>query len=413
MYFFLVLSLIWTIVSANISELSPSKEVFVFTAEWCDIYCDRWLEWISRLENTHPSIVFHRLDIDKDVEQAKRFNLTNGIYSNYKDHYLEVPTCVWVEGSEIHLFNGARTFPGLSKWVHNALEGQYHPIFSTSNLQRLGLWDSKQEASITVLSDKEPTFSPLLAEIPSLGYSWGVVNTPGHPVIFIKSMTNNISMAFDYRWDSVFKKILPPIIPIWLATSPIGLESIRYFGMREVEIHYDGTLDNWWNDLSLDFPYTTFLHFRANESTPQYMSKVMLRSRSVIYQYNSVKRVADEWFRNIWKGNITPKYRQSTEPHECHPQFVDITGDTLWPWLKQHDMLMYTYNKHSSGCEAMFQSLYGLNNSIVLARMNFDENDHEIFPNVAKTDYMYLFKNMTLVKVLNCKESPNISSLFH
>lgn len=408
---FFILAFVLAMAYADTLKLSPNKEVYIFTAEWCDTYCDRWLDWFTVLENKYTSVTFHRLDIDKDKEEAERFNLTSGIYSNYKDHYLEVPTCVWVEGSEVHLFNGARNLPGIEKWLKNALEGQYHPVFTTSNIHDMGIWDNKQAASITVLSEKEPYFGPLLSEIPSLGYSWGVVNDTEKPVIFIRSITNNVSMAFDYRWDSIFKKILPPIIPIWIATTPIGLEAIKFLSVRDVEIHHDGPLEKWWDDVSIDFPYTAFLQYRANETDLQQLPKVIVRSRSVVYEYDSVGRDADVWFRSIWKGDIVPTFRKSAEPEECHAQFVDITGNTLWPWVKKHDILLYTYGQHGSECEPIFQSVYGKNESFVLARMNFDENDHELFPNIAKPHFIYLFKNTKLTRVLNCREDVDIHGL--
>ena len=141
------------------------------------------------------------------------------------------------------------------------------------------------------------------------------------------------------------------------------------------------------------------------------LPKVIVRSRSVVYEYGSIGRDVDLWFRNIWQGGVIPKYRKSVEPKECHAQFVDMTGDTLWSWLKQYDLLLYTYGQNSVECEAIFEPLYGHNNSVVLARMNLDQNDHEIFPNVAKKDYVYLFQNMTLTRVLNCKEKIDITSL--
>ena len=217
-------------------ELEARKEVITFTAKWCDNSCSLWLSWIDELKEKYPQVTFRTYDIDEHFDKASDYNLTSGVYSWIKDDFLSVPISVWVEPPNHYKFNSARTLNGIDKWIENALHKQFHPIFSTNNIHALGEWDKRHEASITVLSKEEPDFSFFLAEMPTLGYSWGVQNHSTTPVIFIRSVFNNVSMAFDYKWENMMHKILSPIIPLWLAKSNLGIETIYNMAKNDNEL---------------------------------------------------------------------------------------------------------------------------------------------------------------------------------
>ena len=394
--------------NAETLKLGAPNRVITFTAKWCDKSCDTWLNWIDNLKKDFPSIYFETYDIDDHFEKASDYNLTEGVFNRFKDDFLSVPISVWLHGDKYYKFNGARTFNGIKTWIKNGLFGQFHPIFVTDNIHELGEWDKRYSSSITVIHNKEPDFGHLLSNIPSLGYAWGVQNHSLSPVIFIRSMLNNVSMAFDFRWENLLSQILAPVIPYWLAVTDIGLESIESLSTNELYIYSNKNLPEWWNDFSNKYPETAFIQFRSNETDDE-MSTTILKSRSVIYKKKSIGKDIIPWFENIWKGMEIPFYRKSVQSKSLYDWLPDISGNDLWDWIKNKNVMLYVYgSKQIPECQYLLHDLKNQNTTAILASFNIEKNDHELFLELSRPGFLFYFSKQKLFNVYKCQDKEKI-----
>ncbi len=406
--------LTWVFIFAFISfvKSSPSFQhdlqntplVVTATATWCDSSCDRWQKWIQNIAKQHTNIQF--ITVDVDSPQAKQYNLTSRKYNQVQDEYIQVPNSVFVTNQQQHNFVGSRTFNGLNIWIQNAIHGQYHPVFTTDNINQLGEWDKRFNASITVISHEEPIFGSILAEIPSLGYAWGMQNYSDTPAIFMRDTQDEISMAFDFQWKGLLKKILPPLIPQETADTDLAVETILFFADYYINI-ITPDIQPWLNRLSKQYENVAFIVEQKQDKTKQI---AFLQKRTVQYKTQDLSIQFVTWFQNIWKGKTRPFYRKSTPPQKQHSWLIDVQGNTLWNYT--NNIILYTYSQNTpEQCKHVFQNYKQYSQDIHIGRFDIQNNDHELFPNDARAGFIFHFENNTLKHVLPCETSRHLHNI--
>ena len=397
--FFVVLVQAHSIVHAN-----PPTIVTV-VAEWCDHSCEKWDGWSRQLAEIYPQILFKTIDVEH--ARALQLNIVTHKYNNsIQDEYIEVPMSIWTNGQHQHTFIGSRTYNGLNVWIQNAMHNQFHPVFTTNNIMDLGKWDTRFNASITVISEQEPMFGAIIAEIPSLGFAWGRQTFSENPTIFIRNTHDEISMIFDYKWEHLMKKILPPIIPQQIAETDLGIETILFFAEHVVHI-FTQNIPDWLHTFATEYPNIAFIHHETHLE-----NKITMNIRSVQYTTNDLTERFETWFRNIWNGKTTPVYRKSRHINDKHNGIVDIQGDDLWEHAKNKTVL-YTYgNNKEQACRNIVRKYKTPTTNITIARFNIRENDHELFPEEARSGFIFYFDNCTLQQIYNCEPSTNLEHIF-
>lgn len=382
---------------------TQNKQVVTFVASWCDDSCNTWIEWTDKLALKYPNVSFKTIDADSELALA--YNISKQKYNDVQDEYIEVPTSIFIENEQHHPFIGSRTFNGINTWINNALHGQHHPLFVSENIRHLGEWDKRFNASITVISKEEPIFGSILAEIPSLGFSWGPQNYSDTPAIFIRNTQNEISMAFDFQWKAIFKKILPPIIPLETANTDLGVEAIHFFSTYQVNI-FAQRIPTWLNEFAKTIEQAAFI-FTKTTNKP----KAIVQIRNTQYVTENLSKTFKQWLEDIWKGLITPKHRKSMTPQDKHEWIIDAQGNTLWEHISQKTIL-FTYDQHSGQkCQQVFELYKHHANDIHMARFDLQNNDHELLPNDAKPGFIFYFEDKTLKNILPCEQN-NIEYIF-
>jgi hypothetical protein len=383
---------------------SPTLKVITFVSSWCDDSCNTWDQWTKQLAHKYTDVEFQTIDADSQL--AKTYNISDKQFTHMQDEYIEVPTSIVIQNQTQHPFIGSRTFNGIDRWINNALHGQHHPIFVSESIRKLGEWDKRFNASITVISKEEPIFGSILAEIPSLGFSWGPQNYSDTPAIFIRNTLDEISMAFDFKWKNIFKKILPPIIPIETANTDLGIEAIHFFAKYHVNI-FAQHIPTWMRDFSKTQTQAAFI-FTKTTDTP----KATVEIRNIRYTTENLSKSFKVWFQNIWKGLNTPTYRKSTTRTDKHTWIIDAQGNTLWEHVKDKTIL-FTYNQDSGNkCQQIFETYKQYAGDIRMARFDIQNNDHELLPNDAKPNFIFYFEDHTLQNILPCEQA-DIKHIFN
>lgn len=378
----------------NHIDTAHSTQIITFVASWCDESCNTWDKWTQKLALKYTDVEFKTIDIES--EQALTYNLTQHKFTHMQDQYIEVPNSIVLQNQTQHAFVGSRTFNGIDRWINNALHKQYHPIFVSESIRKLGEWDKRFNASITVISKEEPLFGSILAEIPNLGFAWGPQNYSDTPAIFIRNTQDEIAMAFDFKWKNIFKKILPPIIPIQTAQTDLGIEAIHFFAKYHVNI-FAPHIPTWMTDFAKTQTQAAFIFTKTTGKT-----KAIVEIRNTQYVTENLSKSFKEWLQNIWKGTNTPSFRKSAEPTHKHTWIIDAQGNTLWEHVARKTIL-FTYDQHSGNkCQQVFETYKQYANDINMARFDIQNNDHELLPNNAKPGFIFYFEDNTLKNILPC-----------
>lgn len=338
------------------------------------------------VSDAHRSDVFDTLmsEIQTEFMGVHFETLSLGPEELFKSN-ITVPALNALCNGSYHAFNYPLNVRWVRRWIRDSRQGRFTLVRRVNALER---FQDDFEVSVHVLSAKRPRFAFLANRMPSVGFVWTkMLNTKFRNTIISTDIFGRVNMQYNHSFNDMLHTLLPPAIPLWMATSELGNEIMSGFAKHEVDIVFDGHLPVHWFEFIKQYPLTSFIQYRTNE-TDRPNDSVWYYKRSVEYMLPSVGPEVSEWFASVVKGTAEPHKRLSLAPSEPHATLFDATGSNLWDWVRNsEETFLYLYEDEPVVCNGELD--YVLN----VGRMDVRVNDHELLPGHAQQGMVLHFSN--------------------
>ena len=284
-----------------------------------------------------------------------------------------------------HAFNYPLNVRWVRRWIRDSRQGQFALVRRVSMVDR---FQDDFDLSVHVMSAKRPRLDFLANRMPSVGFVWTeMLKTRFRNTIITTDINGRVNMQYNHSFNDLLHTLLPPVIPLWMATSELGNEIMSGFAKHEVDIVFDRHLPVHWLEFIKQYPLTAFIQYRTNE-TDRLSNSVWYYRRTVEYMFPSVGMDVIEWFASVVNGTAEPHKRRSLAPSEPHATLFDVTGSNLWDWVRNSEKtILYLYEDEPVVCNGELDVVSNV------GRMDVRVNDHELLPDNAQQGMILHFSN--------------------
>jgi hypothetical protein len=281
----------------------------------------------------------------------------------------------------------------LSRWLTDVSYNRTTVL--VRNVSLASPWQVGFNSWVHILSSDYPTMEQDARRLLPTGFAWTFMNnTSFFNTVMYRRLDGSMSMRHNVSdMNSVFRDLLPPIVPYTMAESSAGRALLRYFSTVVYLISPDIPKDLPTNVAWIQLTGTERHVQLHNMSVPS----AWYWKRNVEYMLPTVERGALlTWIGGILDGTVEATYRPSLVKEG------DLSGDELWSWVRaRKDALVFQYNSDEKlvNCRA---ALVGTPHDV--SQLDDRTNDHESFPEWSRSGMVHYYHNGAHVRTLKCQD---------
>ena len=366
---------------SGVLQLAAEQKVLTFVAPWCNEKCDLWLEWIDDMRDEYPSITFETHDV-ADAELFETMHIRNNTQT--------VPDSMWLEAGDAHAFVGSRTRAGLRRWIADASQQLYAPLFISPSMMALDRFTKRFQASILIIDDEYPEDAFRLAlKLPHVGIGWALTDFEAPRQIIVTSIHKRVHLVQNAS------QIFHALVDTFITEDDLELETtqaiVEQFGKFEVQLQR-----RVCEESAHEFPATMFF------INPAARAPMVYYKRSLVYEND----IDFNWLRKVRAFEIEPD-RPSGLPTKRHPTVTEVSSNAFNAFLDHpyaYVSLYDAYNPCATLIGDMSERWMNWTANTSVGRMDLSMNDHERLPTNARAGFIMVYTNGSNTRIIACND---------
>ena len=380
----------------GVTEYDVTVRTFV-SSRHCGEACDQWAATLNTMRSNFPEFTFEVEDVDPEIMKSNTV----------------VPSsvCSHRTSSFHHEFSKEMTPKNVRRWLLDCKRG-FKTDVRTISMSDPTLSDDFPEF-VHVLSPTYPSWGSVpVHRLPTVGFAWS--NSSGgkfNNTIVTRNILGVVDMRFnvDKYWE-LLHFVLPVIIPYWMVETDTGNDVLYYLSKHQVYIFSDESLPPEWETFATGYPNTAFVQFRSKDAH-KYWGTASFPSVATFeygneYVLPSIGPDVQGWLSSVWSMREEPLSRLSNLPTAPHAFLPDLSGATLWPWVREYnETFLYVFGHNESSCLGHFEEMSTNNPEMKFGRLNVTENSHETLWTLRNRENVVVqYVNGTVRSVVNCDD---------
>jgi len=348
------------------------SQVVTIVDERCGSPCEDWSEIINEVAHNFPNIEFATVNMS-----SPEFAPLAPLFTDGTKMTVPLPTTLWMDGSEPHVFSREMSSNHFRRWVEDADEGRVDLLYKFTSFDDLPEFESNGCFVEHLSRIKPDILNAFVAQLPSVRFMWVPVGEK-QPLdisddnVTIAKCLSDVEMMRNFSFSLLAKRLLPRVVPYNLLTHPLISE---FEWTNELHIVSDEALAYGWDLLSDDYPFTLFVHMSTKDTSQA--PGVWYIGDAGLFHFPWTDQRVQHWLSDIETGAHVPR-------------FYDVTSFNLHQWLTENiDSLLFTYDDEGSGCFKMYESFN-------VGRMNVSTS------NEFKANMVYVYRSQQLYGTFDC-----------